>query len=75
MREYETVVDLIRRAIPIIEEERQCLFEGHQVNGKLVITDEIDRNVADAIASMDAWLEEARLIVGDASTHTEVKAN
>lgn len=56
---------LIARAIPIIETERQCLFDGHQVGGVLKIdpNDEGDVTAEEAIAEMDAWLADARKAV------------
>ena len=55
---------LLQRAIPIIQEERDVLFEGHQVKGELRIEDEFDQTAADSIAEMDAWLKEARAVLG-----------
>lgn len=54
---------LIERAIPIIETERECLFEGHHVNGVVEIIDEADQVSVDAMAEMDAWLTDARSII------------
>lgn len=51
---------LLERAIPIIQEERDCLFECHSINGELRIDDEADQVASDAIAEMDAWLNEAK---------------
>lgn len=56
---------LIARAIPIIETERQGLFDGHQVNGVLKIDpdDEGDVTAKETIDEMDSWLEAARKAV------------
>jgi hypothetical protein len=57
-------LDLVQRAIPIIETEREVLFSGHQVNGVLKIDDDTDQEAIDAIGAMDEWLSVAREIVG-----------
>ena len=51
--------DLIRRAIPIIREERNSLFDGHQLHGELLILDQADENAKAAIWEMDTWIAEA----------------
>ena len=61
--------DLIERAIAIIETERECLFEGHQVGGVFVVRDEEDEIAADAIVSMDSWLADARAFLAGQTKH------
>lgn len=51
--------DLVRRAIPIIREERNSLFDGHQLHGELLILDQADENAKAAIWEMDTWIAEA----------------
>ncbi|MGB3898142.1 MAG: hypothetical protein WA973_06275 [Mesorhizobium sp.] len=51
---------LVERAIVIITDERECLFEGHQVGGVVKIDDEADQVAVDAMADMDQWLVDAR---------------
>ncbi|HWW46577.1 MAG TPA: MazG-like family protein [Xanthobacteraceae bacterium] len=56
----ERLRDLIRRAVPIIEDDRDALKEGHSVNGELKVEDEADEVARDLISRADAWLSEAR---------------
>lgn len=60
-------VNLIETAIQIIETERQCLFEGHQVDGVLKVEDDTDQIAVDAIANMDEWLADAHRVLDGGS--------
>ncbi|WP_276200353.1 hypothetical protein [Chelatococcus sp. XZ-Ab1] len=59
--------ELVCRAIPLIEMEREALFAGHSCNGRLVVEDEADELARDDIARMDAWLSEARELTAGGS--------
>lgn len=61
--------DLIERAIAIIETDRECLFDSHQVGGVFVVEDEEDEIAADAIAYMDSWLADARAFLAARTKH------
>jgi len=51
---------IIRAALPIIEQNRNELFDGHQIDGELRVEDEHDQIAANDIAEMDLWLVSAR---------------
>lgn len=52
--------DLIERAIAIIEVERDVLFKCHQIDGVAIVESAEDQVAVDAVAAMDAWLNDAR---------------
>lgn len=51
---------LIRSAADFIAEERDAIFQSHQVNGTIVISDDADQAAADNVADLDAWMLRAR---------------
>ncbi len=59
---------LLERAIAIIEAERECLFEGHQVGGVVRVDDDVDQIAVDAMAEMGAWLVDARAALSSSPT-------
>lgn len=48
--------NLITAAVPIISECREELFDSHQVDGVVTVTEEIDREAVRALDDMDHWL-------------------
>ena len=60
--------NLIREAIPHIQEQRDDLFAGHSIQGKLVVLDATDAIAAQAISDLDNWILRAKAFVAEVST-------
>jgi hypothetical protein len=54
------VYGLIKEAANLIQKERDNLFSSFQVDGRLVVEDEIDARAVTVIGEMDGWLLRAK---------------
>lgn len=60
------VFSLLKRAASMLQEQRDEIFNSHQVDGRIVADDEFSSNAANAVEEMDQWIRDAGAVLNAA---------